>query len=232
MWPNQRKKNKCYYSSSASSGSRIVRSSTSRRPPSRTSSNLHTRFVFFSAARADAASDIAYVAISACLFVWGSVWRPLLIWSSLFVADGGFEWSRPWRLQHVRLILGRSLRHIGVQLRLRDSQILADLLQLVWVRIRPAESLRFCVPQEHSIRRIFRGHLQFGCVKMSRVFWRLNKIIYKFLHVSYQADYLRIDKLHWVARRALRRLSNLNRCWCCHLCLTVLVYVYLRVMSR
>ena len=84
MWPDQRMKEWCNYnSSSESSRPRRVRSSTSRRPPSRKSSDFDTRFVFFPLARAPAASDTAHLATLARLIVRGSVWRTsLFIWST------------------------------------------------------------------------------------------------------------------------------------------------------
>ena len=84
MMPDQtRKEWSYYYSSSDSSRSRRVRSSTSRRPQSRTSSDLQLRFGFFPKARVAAASDTLHLATLARLFVRGSVWRsPILIWSA------------------------------------------------------------------------------------------------------------------------------------------------------
>ena len=49
---------------------------------------------------------------------------PRLLW-----VGGGFAWSRLRRSQDVCLKLDRRTKHKGVQLRLRDFQILADLLQ-------------------------------------------------------------------------------------------------------
>ena len=84
MRPDQRKKEWClYYSLSDSSRTRRVRSSTSRRSPSRTSLDLQLRFGFFPTRLADATSDIAHLATLERLFVWESVWRPSsLIWSA------------------------------------------------------------------------------------------------------------------------------------------------------
>ena len=82
MRPDQRKKELClYYSLSDSSRTRLVRSSTSRRSPSRMSFDLQLRFGFVSTRRADAASDTAHLATLERLFIRGSVWRPPpLIW--------------------------------------------------------------------------------------------------------------------------------------------------------
>ena len=145
MWPDQRMKEWCYdYISSDSSRSRRVRSSRSRRLPSRTSSDLNLRFGFFLAARETASSDTDHLATLARLFVRESVFGLLCWFDRRFLWAGGcFASSRLRRLQNVRLKLGRKMRHTGVQHRLRDFQILADLLQRDWVCIRQAQSLRY-----------------------------------------------------------------------------------------
>ena len=96
----------------------------------------HTRCLFSSAGAA-AASDTAHFTTLARLIGRGSVWRsyrwfdPRLLW-----AGGGFACTRLRRSQDVYLKLSREMKFTGVQFRLRDSQIIADLLQREWVRIR------------------------------------------------------------------------------------------------
>ena len=63
---------------------------------------------------------------------------PRLLW-----AGGGFTWTRHRRSQDVCLKLGRRMKHTGVQFCLWDFQILADLLQREWLRIRPWLSWRY-----------------------------------------------------------------------------------------
>ena len=85
------------------------------------------------------------------------IWQPWRVYSSedrfdgifclfdsrLFWAGGGLWWTRLRRSQDVCLKLGRKMKHTGVQFGLRDSQILADVLQREWVRIRPWQSWRY-----------------------------------------------------------------------------------------
>ena len=139
MMPDQRRKEWCYYYSlSDLSRSRRVRLFTSRRPQSRTSSDLQLRFGFFPPVRAAAASNTVHLATLACLFVRGSVWRsPFLILSASSLG------RRRLCVVATPAFAGRPrLRHTGVQLRLRDSLILADLLQRERVCIRPAQRWR------------------------------------------------------------------------------------------
>ena len=118
------------------------RSSTSRRLPLRTSSDLQLRFGFVPAARATAAFDTDYSATLARLFE-NQFYCLFVNLICVFWAGDGFAWSRYRRFQNVRLKLGRKIRQKMGQLRLRDSRILADLLQRVWIRIRLAQSLQY-----------------------------------------------------------------------------------------
>ena len=87
MRPNQRMKKWVYsYSLSNSSRSRRVRWSTSRPPPSNTSSDLKSRLIFFPVAQAAAVSDTAHLDTLARLFVRGSVWCcSSLNWSAFYL---------------------------------------------------------------------------------------------------------------------------------------------------
>ena len=76
MRPDRRMKEWCESSSSASSGSRRVRSSTSRRQPLRTSSDLHARLCFCPIPSVAAASETARFATLARSFLQESA-----IWS-------------------------------------------------------------------------------------------------------------------------------------------------------
>ena len=83
MMPDQRTNEWCcYYLSSDLSRSCQLHSSTSRRSPSRTSSDLQLLFGFVLTGRANTSSDTTHLASLARIFVWGSVWNvSSLIWS-------------------------------------------------------------------------------------------------------------------------------------------------------
>ena len=87
MRPDQRKKEWClYYSLSDSSRTRLVRTWTSERSPSKTLLDLQLLFGFGPTGLSDAASDTAHLETFERLFVRKSVWRPSsLIWSASFL---------------------------------------------------------------------------------------------------------------------------------------------------
>ena len=66
---------------------------------------------------------------------------------------------------------------------------------------------------EHSICRVFRGHLLLTCVEMYNIFCKLDKIYYKFLHLGCIEAVWLIDRRVEVGRRALLRRWNSNICW-------------------
>ena len=195
----------------------------SRRPPSRTSSDLDTRFVFFLAARAAAASDTVHLANLARLFVRGSVWRPsLLIWSTSSLGRRRLCVVATPAFAGRLLKLGRRMKHTEVQLRLRDSQILANLLK------RKSASVHDKVGDipgcggagcgnvaEKSICRVICGHLCLTCVEMYNIFRRLDKINFKFPHRGFPEGSWLIDRRVEVARPALLWLLNSNSCCKC-----------------
>ena len=64
---------------------------------------------------------------------------------------------------------------------------------------------------DHSICRVFRARLRLTCVEMYNIFWRLDKIYYKFPHLGcFEGSWL-IDRQVKVGRRALLRRSKSNR---------------------
>ena len=65
---------------------------------------------------------------------------------------------------------------------------------------------------EHSICRVFRGHLRLTCVEMYNIFRKLDKIYYKFPHLGcFEVSWL-IERRVEVVRRALLIRLNSNRC--------------------
>ena len=201
-----------YYSLSDLSKSRRVRSSSSRRQPSKTLSNLDTCLSFFPVAPAAAASATVNLSILTRLIVLGSVWRSVFFFDSIRVffkqtatlrgRDSGVCITPVGNLTKVLGIL----RSSSVSEISKSLQICFSVSKFAFTQHNVGD-LSNCggtgcgKVSEHSICRVFRGHLRLTCVKMYDTFYRLDKISYKFLHLgSSQVSWL-IDRRVEVGER-------------------------------
>ena len=167
-----------------------------------------------------AAFDTTYLATLARLFVRGSIWRPsLLNWFAL-----SFE-SRVCVIA-TTAFAGNSLE-TGPEVEAYKNSAPSPRFQNpcrsapVWVSLHPVQhtvsDISGCVGAgcgnvaEHSICRVFHGHLRLTCVEMYNIFRRLNKVYYKLLHIGcFKSCYL-INLQVKVCRQKLSRRSNSNR---------------------
>ena len=188
---------------------------------SRMSLKLQLRIGFFPATRAAAASDTAYLATLARLFVHGSVWRlPLLILSSssldrrrlCVVAIPAFA-GRPlksgpkneaYRGPSVFPILPNPCRS---GLAWVSPNLSSTTLAIFLSAVTPAAVMSLSTPPA-----VFSGHLRLTCVELYNIFWWLDKIYYKFLHLGSSEVSWLIDRRVEVGQRALLRRLNSNRC--------------------
>ena len=195
MRPNQMMKEWCYYYLlSDSSRSRRVRSSTLRRQPSSTSSDLDTRLSFFSGS-------------AGCSSFWyrpfgnlGAFIRPRIgltvaFFNLIRVFFGQADTLRGRDSGVCRTSVGNWTGVWGIQWSSSVSEIPKSLQSCSSVSESASVQAKVGdIPScggagcgnvaEHSICRVFRGHLRLTCVEMYNIFWRLDKINYKFLQLG------------------------------------------------
>ena len=214
MKPDQRKKEWClYYLLSDSSRTRRVRSSTSRRSPSRRSLDLQLRFGFFS----DEACGrnfwycpfgnlLAFIRprIGLTTFVIDLIRVFFGHAAALRGRDSGVRKTSTWTWVNVKGIQrSSSVSDISNSLQICSSvSKFASVQHIVW-------NIPGCIGagcgnvSEHSIGRNIRNRLRLTCVEMYNIFRRLDKIYNKFPHLGcFEGSWL-IDRRVKVARRAL-----------------------------
>ena len=223
MRPDQRKKEWCvYYSLSDSSRSRRVRSSTSRQSPSKKSLTCNCALAFSD----EACGRSLWYRLFGKL---GAFIRPR-IGLTTFVVDMilvffGHAAALHGRDSGVRKTSAWTLAGGG---NIQRSSSVSDISNSLQNCFSVSESASVqhkvgdipgCIGAgcnnvpEHCIGRILRNRLRLTCVEMYNIFWRLNKIYYKFPHLGYSEGSWLIDRRVKVGRRALLWRSSSNKLW-------------------